>query len=136
MTIVSDAPSGSLRFGRFAVVPLRRELLDDGRPVDLGGRAFDVLIALLESGGRVVSNEELMNRVWPGRIVEDNSLHAHVSALRRALGDQRAVIRTVSGRGYQFTAEVQHGAVAAMPPPPVSVPTNLPERVSELIGRD
>ena len=50
-----------------------------------------------------------MNRVWPGRVVEDNSLHAHVSALRRALRDERGSIRTVSGRGYQFTAEVQRG---------------------------
>jgi predicted ATPase/DNA-binding winged helix-turn-helix (wHTH) protein len=136
MAMASDGPTGSLRFGRFTLIPLRRELLDDGKPVDVGGRAFDVLLALVESGGKVVSNEELMNRVWPGRVVEDNSLHAHVSALRRALGDQRSVIRTVSGRGYQFVADVQRGAVAAAAPPPVAVATNLPEWVSELIGRD
>ncbi|MBV9889593.1 MAG: winged helix-turn-helix domain-containing protein, partial [Rhizobacter sp.] len=134
----SDSPSRTLRFGRFALAPQRRELLLDGRPVEVGGRAFDVLMVLIEGGGKVVSNEELMNRVWPGRIVEDNSLHAHVSALRRALGDHRGLIRTVSGRGYQFTGDVQ-GGDAPEPPAPRAAEapaSNLPERLSELIGRD
>ena len=135
MALAPTVPPGSLRFGRFTAIPHRRELLDGGRPVEVGGRAFDVLMALIESGGRVISNEELMNRVWPGRVVEDNSLHAHVSALRRALRDERGSIRTVSGRGYQFTAEVQRDEAPVAAPPAVRVPTNLPERVAELIGR-
>jgi len=136
MAPASNSPPPSLRFGRFTVIPNRRELLDGGRSVELGGRAFDVLLALIESGGRVVSNEELMNRVWPGRVVEDNSLHAHVSALRRVLRDERGSIRTVSGRGYQFTAEVHPGDAAVAGLPAARVPTNLPERVAELIGRE
>ena len=136
MSPPSNGSAGSLRFGRFTVIPQRRELLDDGRPVEVGGRAFDVLMALLDGGGKIVSNEELMNRVWPGRVVEDNSLHAHVSALRRALGDERGSIRTVAGRGYQFTAELQSADTPAPRAPATRPPTNLPEPVAELIGRE
>ena len=69
MRAVSDA-AGSIAFGRFLLAPHRRELLADGRPVKLGGRAFDVLIALIEAHGAVVSKSALMARVWPDRIVE------------------------------------------------------------------
>ena len=55
------------RFGRHAVVLSRRELLEDGVPVELGGRAFDLLLALIEGKGKVLNNEQLMNRVWPGQ---------------------------------------------------------------------
>jgi predicted ATPase/DNA-binding winged helix-turn-helix (wHTH) protein len=133
----SDAAPHALRFSRFVIALNRRELLEDGVPVELGGRAFDLLLALIDGGGRVLSNEALMNRVWPGRVVEDNSLHAHISALRKAFGDERALIRTVSGRGYQFTAEVQ--AVDTTQPVAaarIRAPSNLPERVAELIGRE
>ena len=137
---MNRTPEGSprvLRFGRHAIVVHRRELLDDGVPVELGGRAFDLLLALIDGGGRIQSNEELMNRVWPGRVVEDNSLHAHVSALRRAFGDERGLIRTVSGRGYQFTAEVEASDIdTAVAAGPAAARTNLPERVAELIGRE
>jgi DNA-binding winged helix-turn-helix (wHTH) protein len=66
MNSTSDPPLGVM-FGRFQVLPDRRELLADGRPVKLGGRAFDVLMALIEARGAVVSKEALMARVWPGR---------------------------------------------------------------------
>jgi hypothetical protein len=56
--------------------------------MELGGRAFDVLVALIEANGAVVGKDELMNRVWPGRIVEDNNLHAQVKALRKAFSDR------------------------------------------------
>jgi len=136
----------AIEFGRFAVLPHRRELLAEGRPVELGGRAFDVLMALIEASGVVVSKDMLMERVWPNRIVEENSLQAQISALRRALGADRDLIRTIAGRGYQFAGEIRAvstapgaRAVAGTPQPtlPLSqAPTNLPEPVSELIGRD
>jgi DNA-binding winged helix-turn-helix (wHTH) protein len=75
MDIRSEAPA-SLECGRFRILPRHREVLADGRPLQLGGRAFDVLVALIEANGAVVSKDELMSRVWPGRIVEDNNLHA------------------------------------------------------------
>src|SRR5262249_11655214 len=137
MDMRNEAMPRVLRFGRFALVPHRRELLHDGVPVEIGSRAYDLLQALLAGHGRVISNEELLNRVWPGRVVEENSLHAQVAALRRALGQERHLIRTVSGRGYQLAAEVQAGdPEPGEPGRRPRVATNLPERISELIGRD
>jgi predicted ATPase len=133
-----------IAFGRFQVLPDRREMLADGKPVKLGGRAFDVLLALIEARGSVVRKDALMARAWPGRIVEDNSLEAQISALRTAFGADRGLIRTVSGRGYQFTGDIgglkaipgePQGAEAAQPAA-VLPPTNIPEPVSQLIGRD
>jgi DNA-binding winged helix-turn-helix (wHTH) protein len=100
-------PPLELTFGHFRVLPERREVLADGWPIKLGGRAFDVLMALIEARGAVVSKEALMARVWPGRIIEENSLAAQIAALRAAFGAERELIRTVSGRGYQFTGEIR-----------------------------
>ena len=105
MDTASEALAG-IAFGRFLLLPHRRELLADGRPVKLGGRAFDVLMALIEAHGAVVSKNALMARVWSDRIVEENNLQWQISALRAAFGADRNLIRTVSGRGYQFTAEI------------------------------
>ncbi len=127
--------SGIVQFGRFRVLPHRRQLLADGQPIELGGRAFDVLMALIEARGAVLTKDELMGRVWPGRIVEENSLHAQISTLRKAFAGQRDLIRTVAGRGYQFTGEIHAAAPAATVAAPQRVPTNVPEPVSELIGR-
>jgi DNA-binding winged helix-turn-helix (wHTH) protein len=88
MDTVSEAPAG-IAFGRFLLLPHHRELLADGRPVKLGGRAFDVLMALIEARGAVVSKDALMARVWPDRIVEENDLQGQISALRAALGADR-----------------------------------------------
>src|SRR5260221_9015913 len=141
----AQAPA-AIEFGRFQVLPHRRELLAEGRPLELGGRAFDVLMALIEASGAVVSEGVLMERVWPNRIVEKNSVQAQISALRRAFGADRDLIRTIAGRGYQFTGEVRtvsarsDAQVSAGTPQPAATPsrppTNLPEPVSELIGRD
>ena len=74
----------AIAFGRFRVLPHRRELLADSQPVELGGRAFDVLTTLIEARGAVVSKETLMERAWPGRIVDENNLPAQITALRKA----------------------------------------------------
>src|SRR6202045_236316 len=113
----AQAPA-AIEFGRFSVLPHRRELLADGRPLELGGRAFDVLMVLIEARGAVVSKDALMKRVWPDRIVEENNLQAQISALRRAFAADRDLIRTISGRGYQFTGEIR--SVSAQPPAPAS----------------
>src|SRR5712664_942582 len=142
MLHASDA-SAIVEFGRFRVEPRRRELLADGQPIKLGGRAFDLLIALIEASGAVVSKDVLLDRVWPGRIVEENRLQNQVSALRRAFGADHDLIRTVAGRGYQFIGDIRARSavrhVAEVPrgtPVPTDSRTNLPGRFSELIGRD
>src|SRR6266851_166986 len=132
MTQRSAAPE--IEFGAFKIVPHRRELLADGRPVDLGGRAFDVLVALVEAHGNVVSVDELISRVWPGRIVEESVLQVQISALRRALGNERDLIQTIAGRGYQFTGDIrvdENAAGSAALPAPLSRPTNLSEAASD-----
>ncbi len=139
-------PPAGIAFGRFRVLPHRRELLADGQPVKLGDRSFDVLMALIEAAGAVLSKDALIARVWPAQIVEENSLQTQISALRAALGTERGLIRTVAGRGYQFTGEIRalstspeercREGTAATEPGAVPPPTNLPEPVSELIGRD
>src|SRR5437660_3469545 len=124
----------TIEFGRFKLVRHRRELLADGRPVELGGRAFDTLIALIDARGTVLDKDQLMSLVWPGRVVEENNLPAQIAVLRKVFGADRHLIRTVAGRGYQFTGEIDTAAAAAPSPP--SRLTNLPEAISELIGRD
>ncbi|MGA7264363.1 MAG: winged helix-turn-helix domain-containing protein [Stellaceae bacterium] len=93
----------ALEFGRFRVLLRQRQLLADGVPVELGTRAFDLLLVLLEADGLLVSKEELFSRVWPGIVVAEENLKVQVSALRKALGTDRDVIRTEFGRGYRFT---------------------------------
>jgi DNA-binding winged helix-turn-helix (wHTH) protein len=155
--------AASIAFGRFRVLPSRRELLADGRPLRLGGRAFDTLMALIEARGAVVSKDALIARRWPDRVVEENNLQVQIVALRRAFGEDRGLIRTVSRRGYQFTGEVRirplgadrvvttetvatderdvrpsvgRGAGRGGKMPAELAPTNLPEPMSELIGRE
>ena len=141
----SETPT-AIDFGRFRVLLRRRELLADKRPLELGGRAFDVLMALIGAEGAVVTKDALIERVWPGRVVEENNLQAQISALRKVFGADRGLIRTIAGRGYQFTGATvtvpaqPYLPVTAALPEPVSAPsgprTNLPSAVSELIGRD
>ena len=110
-----------------------RRLLVDGQPVVLGARAFDVLQALIEQPGRVVSKERLFERAWPGLIVEENNLQVQVSALRKLLGSK--AIATVPGRGYSFTAALVDRRDQT--PRPMAPPAhNLPLRVNSFIGRE
>jgi len=116
MVTRADLPA-SVGFGRFRVLPHRREMIADGKPIKLGGRAFDILMALIEARGAVVAKDALMRRVWSGLFVEENNLQSHIAALRGVLGPDRDLIRTVSGRGYQFTGEIRtlpEGGVTAL----------------------
>ena len=85
MNLAHNTQEG-IAFGRFRILPHRRELLADDEPIKLGGRAFDVLIALIEARGAVIGKDALMARVWPDRIVEENNLQAQISALPAAFG--------------------------------------------------
>ena len=100
----------AISFGPFHLLPSQRLLLEAGKPLRLGSRALDILIALIERAGEVIGKAELMNRVWPNTFVEGGNLKVHVAALRKALGDgrpgQRYVVN-VHGRGYVFVAPVR-----------------------------
>src|SRR5713226_4010517 len=124
----------TIEFGRFKLVRHRRELLADGRPIELGGRAFDTLVALIDARGTVLGKDELMRRIWPDRVVEENNLQAQISTLRKVFGADRHLIRTVAGRGYQFTGEIHEGVMSGAAAP--ARLTNLPAPQPELIGRE
>jgi DNA-binding winged helix-turn-helix (wHTH) protein len=100
----------ALEFGRFRVLLRQRLLLADGLPIELGARAFELLLALLEAKGSLVGKEQLLARVWPGIVVAEDNLKAQVFKLRRALGEDGDFIRTECGRGYRFTAAVRSTA--------------------------
>ena len=100
------ATEATLEFRRFRLELRQRQLLADGVPIELGTRAFDLLLVLLEADGSLVTKDELVSRVWPGITVADENLKVQIAAVRKALGEDRDFIRTEFGRGYRFTAEV------------------------------
>jgi predicted ATPase/DNA-binding winged helix-turn-helix (wHTH) protein len=131
--------------GEWEIDLARRELRARGVPVPIGGRAFEVIEVLVQSAGELVTKSELMDRVWPGAIVEDNTLAFHISAIRKALGRDRGILKTACGRGYRllgawtFRPE-STSSVDAVDLEPVRSPaerfqTNVPAAASDLVGR-
>jgi predicted ATPase/DNA-binding winged helix-turn-helix (wHTH) protein len=107
----------SFAFGPFVLMPERQLLLKGEAPVRIGGRALDILTALVERPGELVNKRELMARAWPNMIVEEGNLKVNMAALRRALGDgpdAAKYITTVTGRGYRFIAPVQTSESAGL----------------------
>jgi DNA-binding winged helix-turn-helix (wHTH) protein len=105
----ADAAPAKLSFGPFCLLPTQLLLREGDTPVPLGSRALEILIALLERRGELVSKQDLMARVWPNVFVEPANLTVHMSALRRALRDGRdghRFIVNIPGRGYRFVASV------------------------------
>jgi TolB-like protein len=96
--------------GGIEVRPAERRVLAHGQPVALGARAFDLLLALIEHHDRVIGKDELIARVWPGVVVEENNLTVQISSLRKVLGN--AAITTVAGRGYRFTLPLLNAETA------------------------
>src|SRR4051812_23576260 len=105
------AAEATLEFGHFRVLLRQRQLVADGVPIELGTRGFDLLLVLLEADGSLVTKGELLSRVWPGIVVAEENLKVQISALRKALGEDRDFIRTEFGRGYRFTAAVRSTVV-------------------------
>ncbi len=102
-------------FGRFTVDPVKRLLSRDGTLVPLRPTVFETLLYLLDNPGRVVTKAELFEAVWPGRIVEESNISQTMFLLRTALDDKRLIV-TAPGRGYQFTAAVRREDVAVETP--------------------
>src|SRR6202789_1089026 len=126
----------------------RRELRVLGSPVPIGGRAFEGIEVLAGSAGQLVTKNELLDRIWPGAIVSENTLHVHAGAVRKALGPYRDLLKTVSGRGYRLLGDWSVRRHDASRPPlglQVGVQrinlagenpaTNFPATVTRLIGR-
>src|SRR5580704_2313776 len=122
----------------------RRELRSSGIPVPLGGRAFEVVTVLVQSASEFVTKDDLMDRVWPGATVGDSTIHVHIFAVRKALGQDRAMLKTVSGRGYRLlgnwapqqreagVAPIHPSAIRTSGSPP---PNNFPPLITRLVGR-
>ena len=122
----------------------RRELRVLGSFVPVGGRAFQIITVLAGSAGKLVTKDELLDRIWPGAIVGENTLHVHAGAIRKALGPYRSLLKTESGRGYRLLGDWtarRHDAgkppfgLQRMPVDGESPLTNFPVPVTRLVGR-
>src|ERR1700758_3535043 len=141
MTTAASSPSndlsrddGGVDFGRYRIFPRLRLLLRDGGKVDIGTRAFDVLWVLVQADGELVSKDQLIDIVWSRVVVEENNLQVQMSAIRRALGADRGMIRTEFGLGYRLVAEKPKTPCSKAGPPEEKQPS-LPLPSTSLLGR-
>jgi predicted ATPase/DNA-binding winged helix-turn-helix (wHTH) protein len=140
----ADSPGmhSVVSFGPFRLFAAERQLKNGEEPVQLGGRALDTLIALVERAGEVITQRELTARVWPDVTVDEANLRVHVASLRKALGDGREGSRyivTVPGRGYSFVAPVTRSTPLFSPSRETAVSNHLqrlPPKLTRMIGRD
>ena len=142
MVTAAGQAKDQLSFGPFNLIASERLLTKEGIPIELGGRALDILIALTSAANEVVSKKDLMSRVWPDVTVEEGSLRVHMASLRKALGDGKdgaRYITTLAGRGYCFVAPISRLTASREGAPPVAASflhANLPNRLSRMVGRD
>jgi DNA-binding winged helix-turn-helix (wHTH) protein/energy-coupling factor transporter ATP-binding protein EcfA2 len=133
---------GVIAFGPFRLSVAERLIKRAGEPLELGARAMDILIALVERAGDVVSPRDLIDRVWPNVTVDDSNLRCHLGALRRALGDGQCGARyviNVPGRGYCFVSPTTRSPSqesTLIPAGPVSAAPVIPPRLRRMVGRD
>lgn len=128
-----------LRFGPFELNVAERSLSKANQIIPLGGRAYDILMALLESAGEVVPKSELIAKAWPDVTVEEGSLRVHLSALRKALGDGQfgnKYIANIQGRGYSFIAPVTRLHADSDRGSASSGLSNLPPALGRMVGRN
>ena len=128
-------------FGSFRLIPGERTLFEDGKPLRLGSRAFDILVAVVERAGETISKDELIARAWPDTFVEEVALRVQIAALRKALGDGRAgkrYIANLCGRGYAFIAPVtrENALSATGAPTGTAEAGNLPALLTRVVGRE
>src|SRR5258706_12727106 len=128
----SVASTERYRFGAFELQLDERRLLKDGAAIPLRPRSFDLLAALVDRAGHLVTKDELLDRVWPKMVVEETALRVQLSALRKMLGAD--AIATVSGQGYRFALPVTKLEAEAQP---ISTPRhNLPYQLTSFVGRE
>jgi predicted ATPase len=135
-----DPVEHALKFGRFRLYRRQRMLLDGDKPARLGSRAIDILIALVERAGEIVSKNELTAFAWPNMSVEDSNLRVHIAAIRKILGEglgDLRYIQSVPGRGYRFVAPVNRSNSASRSSYPQRVrPRDLPAPLTRIVGRE
>ena len=105
----------AFRFGDFVLVPGERQLLHGGMALAMTGKAFDLLVALVENAGHLLTKDDLLRAVWPGVVVEEVNLSVNISTLRKvlaAVADGKEWIDTVPRQGYRFNAAVEVGDVS------------------------
>ncbi|MFJ4156657.1 winged helix-turn-helix domain-containing tetratricopeptide repeat protein [Pseudomonas sp. NPDC089752] len=127
----------SFEFDDYVLDEQRRELTLRGQPVAMGPQVFDLLLQLLNNRDRVMSRDELLVRVWNGKIVSESTITSHVNAVRKAIGDsgeEQRLLRTVARKGYRFVGQVREcsnreATVAAQPFTTRSGP-DLPDKPS------
>ena len=130
-------------FGDFEVDPANRICLRSGEQVPLTGRIFDILVVFAENPGRLLTKDELIEKVWGDDFVEDGNVARNVSTLRKALREdskEPKYIATVQGRGYRFIAEVVHagnanGLLVEPNVPPVTVVDTPNTMAKRKLGR-
>ncbi|PXX37173.1 MULTISPECIES: winged helix-turn-helix domain-containing protein [Burkholderia] len=120
-----------IRIGTLHVFLDRREIRSNGKLLRIGSRAFEILELLIRANGALVSKDEIMQRVWPHTIVEENNLQVHIAALRKALAGDRNLIVTVPGRGYRLVGAQAEGAAAVRP-----AASRLTAAPTALVGRE
>jgi predicted ATPase/DNA-binding winged helix-turn-helix (wHTH) protein len=130
----------AVSFGPFRLSPSARLLEKDDVPLQIGGRALDLLIALVERAGEVVSKADLFARVWVDVTVDEGSLRFHIAALRKVLGDGKSGARYIvnaPGRGYSFVAPITRSAAqpALSSAPATALPPTLPTQLTRMVGR-
>jgi predicted ATPase/DNA-binding winged helix-turn-helix (wHTH) protein len=136
---VGSLPAIRLRFGPFELNVAERTLKKANQVLPLGGRAYDLLIALLEKAGEVVPKAELIEKAWPDVTVEEGSLRVHLSALRKALGDGQfgnKYIANIQGHGYSFIAPVARLPAGHESGNASAGLSNLPPALGRMVGRE
>jgi len=133
-------PAECVAFGPYRLLPKQRILFKADKPLRLGSRAMEILIALVEHSGQMISHGELMGLVWPDTYVEESNLRVHIASLRKVLGDGQNGIRYIvnsAGRGYTFVASLKRLNLngTAAPATLAREHGNLPTRATRLIGR-
>lgn len=93
-------------FGPFTVLPKKRLLYRDGRALDIGSRAFDLLLVLLQAPGEVLAKDLILRSVWPSVYVDEVNVKVQVRSLRKVLGNFADTVICIPGEGYAFTGDV------------------------------
>jgi len=137
-TQFSDDRGSVFAFDEFELDLPAFELRQNGEPVQVEPQVFEVLAFLVENAGKVLTKDEILDRVWPERYVSEASLNVRVMAARKALGDsgsEQRYIKTVHGRGYRFIGAIRlPGKTDVSPAPPVEPAGAIPSPTAPVVG--